>query len=394
MATKKTPKTNLKKKQAIPPVKKMIDLTEGKPAEVIKTSPEAKEMYEACNKMARNLLKGSNIPALVEFSRDPNRLMNYFLDRKMAVYLLGANMPLMDRAVINAICNNITTATLGMVNGGIQSYPGIWDYDSLYALCRQFVRISFIDGDADIALLGPYGNDPMITSEKVAEIQKDSPYMILLFSEFNANRLLEFAQAIQSAIMTLIAHEMRNLPLIQYNTKNERITHRYANEFAMVLRPYLEQWKGTTYAQFSDQSDAFVSALGSALETYIGFMLSQSGLSVDAATSAIGLTRWVAHLRCPDGSKDIYTPDSKVLYVVHLVSDDISLPVHQWPVLFSISFRVADVITFTEPSEKITKRVKDIIGRELKTLLTEMVSFAFKAYSMKLIPKEAPKTEE
>lgn len=285
MASKKKPVKKKINNPKVPKNVKMLDFTQDR------TAPLAKNYEKGIKKSLINYLKGSNIPALVELSKDSDIMAHYFLNQGFYMSMLGDGIKHLNNAVKAAIVDTIMAdVTIAMKSKG-SVYPGIWPNGAVYAIVATRVNIRRPVDNPKAGWYLTVSNSMNNVDGKpieltTAEMEKLPAVECMAYSDYNANRLFQFCmEAIKQAVGMIIDQIQYGVPNAYMHSSNETLQSRYAREFGTILNENLKKtnWRDTEHKDtISNLFDGLVSMIENPLIGHMTALLSLSGISPDA----------------------------------------------------------------------------------------------------------------
>ena len=298
MASKK--KTQPKRKVISAPKTpkvKMLDFTKDR------TTPVAKNYEKGISKLLINYLKNSNIPVLVELSKDQEILPHYFLDQTFYARMLGDNIIHLNNAVKAAIVDTLMEGVAEAMRNKKAVYPGIWPRGAIYAIVATRVNIRRPSDNPKAGwylTVRPYAGSNSEPVELTTEEMSKLPAVeCMAFGDYNSNRLFQFCMEAINQAITLIMNQIANgVPNAYIHTASESLAGRYAREFGTILNENLKKtkWRETEHrGTVTDLFSSFVSIVESPLVGHMSALLSLSGLSTDVINRAFSNSNATAY---------------------------------------------------------------------------------------------------
>lgn len=307
MASKK--KTQPKRKVISAPKTpkvKMLDFTKDK------TTPIAKNYEKGISKLLVNYLKNSNIPVLVEISKDQDILPHYFLDQTFYARMLGDNIVHLNNAVKAAIVDTLMEGVSEAMHNKKAAYPGIWPRGAIYAIVATRVNIRRPSDNPKAGwylTVRPYigsSSEPVELTTK--EMSKLPAVECMTFGDYNSNRLFQFCMEAINQAITLIMNQIANgVPNAYVHSMTETLAGRYVREFGTILNENLKKtnWRETEHrGTITDLFSSFVSIVESPLVGHMTALLSLSGLSSDVINRAFANSNATVYYSVSDSDRE------------------------------------------------------------------------------------------
>lgn len=376
MATNK--KRNTGKKPTAPKkVTKMIDLTQDK------TAVMAKNYEKGVRKALARYLRDSNIPVLVELSKDSDILSRYFLNQQFYQNMLGNNIVQLNNAVKSALVDNLLDDVMtAMLNKNV-AYPGVWPKGAVYATVATKVNIRRPSDNPKAGWYLTVSSPATLTDITTEEMQKLPAVECMAFADYNPNRLFQFCmEAIRQAIGMIMDQIQYNIPSACMHTATESLSDRYAREFGTILNENMKklEWrehehKGTLNELFTE----VVSLIENPLIGHMSALMNLSGLSTYAVTKAYQHSNAKVYYSLDDDDQNdttVYNLNDVIGNVnikYLLVTKDIDNPMQ---IAFTANaaelLHVADVMNGEVPMKQSISHV----GGELVRFFNHMVRYA------------------
>ena len=171
-----------------------------KPVKNKAASVYVKNYIKAIDKMMRLQMEKSNVPAFFIMSKtiDTER---YFMNHEQYQALVGNMVGLIDRMMLNAICQYLVKDIEDELNSNssIAGIPGVWDSYSIYNIAAAVITIMKTDFDDSLYL----------TALQYAVISKDDlrnldRNQIMLFSDYTPNKFFIIYSQIRAKVLEVI----------------------------------------------------------------------------------------------------------------------------------------------------------------------------------------------
>lgn len=352
------------------------------------TGAFVKKYIERLRKTYRTMLKNTEIPAMVEISRSPDPLGQYFLDRRFHMAVLGANnIRILDRLMREAIATNIAKDVRHTMDV-TGTYPGLWSELDLSVLALTMVNIEVIcddEGADDLYMVLSMTNNGRISESEHAE-RDVSTWM--RFDDYNPNRLYQHCAVVQDQIIRTVVNEIRNsVPAANLAVASESVETRYGRGLVEVLSDDIERWRKIPDRETKDmdhQAQDFISCVEGPIMNYVSLLLGDSGISGAILRRAFEASKAKASYKTDiRGGKSADTfvhPWTKMNYQLYYSSEDgVSIS-------SGASFIVSpnDLVTICRSDEDINQNAKryaiDRVGSALRSFMTDMVRYAINIY--------------